>query len=117
MAIKYTFIVAAAILSCSSNAHASENMSLNLRPGEVHESCHDLATGKKLGYQYTGSSVTLFNIHYHKGKNIVYPVPDELAFRKNSSLITDSTQNYCLMWTNIRNMPVSLHYRVDLPAE
>ena len=117
MAIKHISLVATAVLICGSQTHAAESKSYNLRPGEVHESCYDLATGGKLNYQYTGSSVTLFNIHYHMGKDIIYPVPDELAFRRNSSLTSASAQSYCLMWRNIQGRPVALHYSVDLSTE
>ncbi|MCK5359473.1 MAG: hypothetical protein KAJ95_02545 [Gammaproteobacteria bacterium] len=117
MVIKLFFIVATVILSGCSVTHAAENKAISLRPGEIHESCHDLATGIKLNYQYTGGSVTLFNIHYHKGKEIIYPVPDELAFRRNSSLTAASTQTYCLMWRNIQGRPVAVQYNVDFPTE
>jgi hypothetical protein len=100
----------------TSAALASYEHSVVLAAGQVHETCNELPAGDVLSYQYTGSSVSLFNIHYHDGKNIIYPVPDELAFRRNSSLTTGSAQNYCLMWKNIRSTPVTIWYRIDLPV-
>lgn len=96
-------------------AQASYEHSVTLAAGQVHETCNSLAAGVALNYQYTGNSVTLFNIHYHNGKKVSYPVPDFLAFRTSGSLKTESAQNYCLMWKNIRNIPAIVRYRVDFP--
>ena len=97
-------------------AQASYENSVMLSGGQIHETCNKLEAGVVLNYQYTGNSVTLFNIHYHQGKEVSYPVPDFLAFRTSGSLKTDSAQDYCLMWKNIRNMPVIVRYRIDFPT-
>lgn len=117
MAIKYIYLVAVAILSCCSIVYAAENKSLNLRPDEVHESCHDLAAGAKINYSFECSSVALFNIHFHHGKEVSYPVAEKMILRSKGTLLADSTQTYCLMWSNPLRRTLTLRYKVDLPAD
>jgi hypothetical protein len=117
MAIKYLSLVATAIISYGSIVHAAENKSLNLRPDEVHESCHDLAAGAKINYSFECSSVALFNIHFHHGKEVSYPVAEKMILRSKGTLLADSTQTYCLMWSNPLSRTLTLRYKVDLPVD
>ncbi|MEA1890167.1 MAG: hypothetical protein U9N50_10360 [Pseudomonadota bacterium] len=117
MTIRQISLLTTAILSCSSNVHAAENQSFNLRPSEVHESCHDLAAGAKLNYSFESSSMVLFNIHYHRGKEISYPVAEKMMMRSSGTLSADSLQTYCLMWSNSQGRTLTLRYKVDIPVD
>jgi len=97
-----------------SPAQATEDQSLNLRPGKIHESCHKLERGSKLNYSFQVSSETLFNVHFHAGKVIEYPVTEQLALESSGSVAVETTQTYCLMWTNPQDHTVTLRYNVDI---
>ena len=116
MYIKNIRLLTMVILSCCSIVHADEDRSLNLRAGEVHESCHKLDDGVKLNYSFESSSPALFNIHYHQGKEIRYPVAEQTIMSNKGTLSADSMQTYCLMWTNPQSHTLSLHYKVELPV-
>ena len=116
MYIKYIIVLTTVILSYCSIVHADENRSLNLRTGEVHESCHELDTGVKLSYSFQSSSAALFNIHYHQGKEIRYPVTEQMMISRNGALSADSMQTYCLMWTNPQSSTLTLRYKVEVPV-
>ena len=111
----YIAIFTTAFAICCSGAQASDVKSVNLRPGKVHESCHKLAAGSKLSYSFQVSSETLFNIHYHAGKEINYPTKEHLALNSSDTVNIDATQTYCLMWTNPQSHTVTLRYHVELP--
>ncbi len=117
MTIRQISLLTTAILGCCSNVQATENQSFNLRPNEVHESCHDLAAGAKLNYSFESSSMALFNIHYHRGKEIRYPVAEKMMMRSSGTLSADSLQTYCLMWSNSQGRTLTLRYKVDIPVD
>lgn len=116
MCVKNIFLLTTVILSYCSIVHADEDRSLNLRTGEVHESCHELDDGVKLSYSFQSSSPALFNIHYHQGKEIRYPVAEQMMSSRNGILSADSMQTYCLMWTNPQSQTVTLRYKIELPV-
>lgn len=107
-------VIAAATIICSTQSHAINEQNLNLRPGKVHESCHKLDAGSKLSYSFQVSSETLFNVHYHMGKEIKYPVAEQQTFKDSGIVYIDITQTYCLMWTNPQEHTVTLRYNVDI---
>jgi hypothetical protein len=53
-----------------------------------------------------------FNIHYHVGKDAVFPVKQTQISSGRDTLNVTAAQDYCWMWTNKSNAPVSL--AVDL---
>ena len=112
--IKCVTLLAAVTTICSAQSHATDEKSLNLRPGKVHESCHKLDAGSKLSYTYQASSETLFNVHYHMGKEIKYPVAEQQALKDSGIVYIDTTQTYCLMWTNPQSHTVTLRYTADI---
>jgi hypothetical protein len=116
MYIKNILLLTTVILSYCSIVHADEDRSLNLRTGEVHESCHKLDDGVKLSYSFESSSPALFNIHYHQGKEIIYPVAEQIMMSNEGTLSADSMQTYCLMWTNPQSQTLTLRYKVELPV-
>ena len=111
--IKIIAVLATAVITCSSQTQASDEKSLNLRPGKVHESCHKLDAGSKINYSFQVSSETLFNLHYHMDKEIKYPVAEQQALKDSGTVYINTTQTYCLMWTNPQEHTVTLRYNID----
>ena len=50
-----------------------------------------------------------FNIHYHAGNAIAYPVRKN-AREVRSSYVPHKARGYCMMWANPRAQPVALEY-------
>ena len=41
-----------------------------------------------------------FNIHFHRGKDVVYPVKADAVSRAAERFTAPSAEEFCLMWTN-----------------
>src|SRR5512147_1103703 len=46
----------------------------SIPPRKIAEECFKLPAGKAIGYAFESSAPVDFNIHYHVGKDVVYPV-------------------------------------------
>ena len=62
------------------------------------ELCLELKAGDRVRYQFRSNADVDFNIHYHRGKEVFYPVKDT-ATRSAVALFTaPHADTYCLMW-------------------
>ena len=59
-----------------------------------------LSAGDKIYYEFTSDSDLRFNIHYHQGKEVLYPVPVKLTSSEKAVFAPDARNHYCLMWKN-----------------
>jgi hypothetical protein len=80
--------------------------------GKFVETCGKLAAGERVRWSFTSGSPVDFNIHYHVGKETVFPVNQTQVRSGQDALSVDVAQDYCWMWTNKGISPVSL--TVDL---
>ena len=84
---------------------------LSIAPGKFAELCGALAKGQSVQWSYEASSPLDFNIHYHQGKDVVYPARANAA-RSEGTLAVDAAQDYCWMWTNKSAAAVALLVRL-----
>jgi hypothetical protein len=79
-----------------------------VEPGQFAEICGKLQKGEAIAWQYQGSAALDFNIHYHVGETVIYPLrkPSAKAARGRLRVVLD--QDYCWMWTNKGAQPVAL---------
>jgi hypothetical protein len=90
---------------CSSAAVAGEapagakHVSVTLEPGKVHEACMKLENGDRRRYEWKSSAGVDFNIHYHSGSDVAYPVKKDAARSWRAGFVAKSAQEYCWMWT------------------
>jgi hypothetical protein len=85
---------------------------LSIAPGKFAELCGALAKGQSVQWSYEASSTLDFNIHYHQGKEVVYPARAS-ASRSDGTLAVDAAQDYCWMWTNKSAAAVALLVRLQ----
>ena len=71
-----------------------------IEPGKSYEACMKLSPVDKLYYEFTSSADLRFNIHYHEGEEVLYPVPVKLTASEKSVFSPKSRNHYCLMWNN-----------------
>lgn len=69
-------------------------------PGKFVEVCGTLTPGETVHWSFESAARLDFNIHYHAGKKVVYPVEPHLAAREEGLLAPPDRQDYCWMWTN-----------------
>ena len=83
-----------------------------LQPKALHEECVKLDAGEKRKYYWKSDAAVDFNIHYHEGPEVFFPVKRD-AMRGDGGVFTAKiAQDYCWMWT-ARDKPVKLEGRVE----
>jgi hypothetical protein len=69
-------------------------------PGQIAEECFNLPAGESIGYSFEATGSVDFNIHFHRGKDVFYPVRATGLLRAADRFKAESTEEFCLMWTN-----------------
>jgi hypothetical protein len=70
-----------------------------LEPGKLHEECMRLEAGQKRSYYWKSDGPVDFNIHFHRGDEVIYPVKRE-RMRGDGGMFTAKTgEDYCWMWS------------------
>lgn len=85
----------------------SKNVRLPAR--EFHEECLELAAGQRLAYVFTAQQTVQFDIHYHVGDTVSYPVRRNTR-HLHGEYTSHQTQGYCLVWTNPHTTGINLSY-------
>ncbi|ABM94600.1 hypothetical protein [Methylibium petroleiphilum] len=80
--------------------------------GKFVEACGKLAVGEGVRWNFAATAPVDFNIHYHVGKEAVFPAKQAQVSSGGDTLKVTVAQDYCWMWTNKGSAPVSL--TVDL---
>lgn len=68
--------------------------------GNFAEACGRLAKGDRVAWRFEAGQPLDFNIHYHLGKDVVYPVRQEGVANAQGTLVVPLDQDYCWMWSN-----------------
>ena len=72
----------------------------SIAAGKFIEVCGKLPAHAKVRWQFETSGATDFNIHYHVGKDVVYPNQQMQVTSAQDELLTTRDEDYCWMWTN-----------------
>ena len=83
-----------------------------LEPGKMHESCMSIEAGDKRRYSWKSDAPVDFNIHFHKGAEIVYVVKNNGMRGDGGAFTAKDGGGYCWMWT-ARDKPAKLEGRVE----
>ncbi len=86
-----------------------------LAPFAFREFCLEMSAQEKLRYDFQSDQPVDFNIHYHDGLTIRFPVELNRATGHAHEFVADVDQSYCLMWTNQNFAKASLRYRIIGP--
>jgi len=88
---------------------------VSLAPFEFRESCFEMTTQDTLRYDFQSDQPVDFNIHYHDGLTVRFPVQLNRVTAHADEFVADVDQLYCLMWTNQSIKRTSLTYRIIGP--
>jgi hypothetical protein len=69
-------------------------------PGKIAEECFKLPAGQTIGYAFEAAEPVDFNIHFHRGSAVEYPVQSDQVRQADDRFTAPSTEEFCLMWTN-----------------
>ena len=96
------FLLLAAVfapLAFAAESDAPSAFNATLGAGKVHEECMRLAKGEKRRYEWKSSTPLDFNIHYHDGNEVFYPVKRDGVGKGKGTFKAKVAQDYCWMWT------------------
>jgi hypothetical protein len=88
---------------------------LTVKPGGFGERCVRVERDGALAYEFAADGEVDFNLHYHRGQEISYPVRRAAIGRDRSRFVAPATGDYCLMWENRSATAVRIDGRIDRP--
>lgn len=77
-------------------------------PGKFAEVCGKLPASTSVRWGFEASAPLDFNIHYHAGKEVVFPSKLAATAAASDTLQTRLAQDYCWMWSNKLAKPATL---------
>ena len=86
--------------------------SVALDAAGMHEECAHLAAGEKRNYSWKSDGPVDFNVHYHQGREVFYPVKRTAMRGDGGTFTAKIAQDYCWMWT-ARDKAVKLEGRIE----
>jgi len=81
-----------------------------LQPGKIHEDCFSLRPHQHVQYNFKLDRPGKFNLHYHKGKEVFYPIRSESVSEQKGDYVAAVAQDYCLMWSGRKEGDTKLGY-------
>ena len=88
---------------------------VSLSPFEFREFCLEMAAQDEIRYDFRSDQPVEFNIHYHDGMKIQFPVQLSGITVHADKFVAEGDRLYCLMWTNQSLGTASLTYQVMRP--
>ena len=98
----------AELISFKLDANLSFKTQSNIQPGKFSEVCGKLKKGNLIRWQFDSSAPLDFNIHYHEGKEIIFPYKMNAIKSAKEELMISLDQDFCWMWTNKSGEAVKL---------
>lgn len=94
-----------AVVAVHAPAHADTPIQLSLAAGKADEACVKLAAGDTLRWRFEADAGVAFNVHHHVGKDVLMPVDVKDTRAHAGTVVADSTNEWCLMWTAPKERP------------
>lgn len=82
------------------NSQGRFEYSGQVAPGKFIEVCDKLRAGQTIQWQFETAVPADFNIHFHKGKDTVFPAKLSQSRQANEVLKVDTDETHCWMWRN-----------------
>ncbi|MBL8516169.1 MAG: hypothetical protein JNM76_04275 [Betaproteobacteria bacterium] len=80
-----------------------------IKAGKMFEKCLAVTSAQKLEYQFTTTKPVNFNIHFHVGDSVYYPVKrNKTTGEADRFQPTKAKEDYCLMWENKTSEDIDL---------
>ena len=90
------------------NAQGEFAKSVGVKPGQFVELCEKLPAGAKLSWSFKAEAALDFNVHFHEGNDVRYPVKQDQVTQAQGVFDAPGAQDYCWMWVNKGGSPVNL---------
>lgn len=107
-------IVVAAVFAGGVAAESATRLFAHpIRARGIGEECFELRSGQTIGYAFESTAPVDFNIHFHRGNAVEYPVKRDQIQQADDRFEASSTQEFCLMWTNRTQAPVRVNGKLS----
>jgi hypothetical protein len=100
-------VLAGALLVGHGATFAAEPFDFDVAAGNFDEHCLRIEAGEAIRWRFTATAAVDFNIHAHRGEQVIYPVRRDGVTRASGTFRAKGAEEYCLMWTNRGAAPVS----------
>ena len=101
--------VNAEVLDIQWNSAGEVEQSVTVPSGKFAELCGTLSKGQSVAWMFKADQPLDFNIHYHAGKDVVFPAKQDDLAESRGNLNVPIDQQYCWMWSNKRNTSARMH--------
>jgi hypothetical protein len=85
----------------------------SIAPGKFAELCGKLTKGSKVRWEFEAHAPLNFNVHYHVGKEVVYPEQRNAVTTAGGALQVKIDQDYCWMWSNKSEAATTLSVKLQ----
>lgn len=84
-----------------------------LKPSGIGEYCVALAVGQVVRYRFEAEAPVDFNIHMHRGEEVIYALQQEAVTRiEFVDFKPEQASDWCWMWTNKNATQTDVRYTV-----
>lgn len=91
--------VPAALAAPAAHDGKAREFTHTLKPGGVAEECLRLEAGRSRAFEWRSDSPVDFNIHYHQGDKVTYPVKANKQREGKGRFTAAAGEDYCWMWS------------------
>ena len=100
-----TSVLLAVLAINTANAKNSQKhfILVNSDKGNIGEVCPELKTGQILHFEFEASKDVEFNLHYHEGEKVTYPIEVQKTQSIKQAFKAPIDQTYCLMWKGLED--------------
>jgi hypothetical protein len=88
-----------ALAEAPADAGKARDFDHTLKPGGVAEECLRLEAGKSRSFRWASNDPVDFNIHYHHGDKVTYPVKHARQTQGDGRFTAKTGEDYCWMWS------------------
>ena len=102
----------AELLDIAWNASGNYEKTSTVQPGKFLGLCGELTKDQAIGWSFDADRALDFNVHFHEGKDVVFPEKQTAVTKASGTLNVASKQDYCWMWSNKTATPATLTARL-----
>lgn len=86
---------------------------VSVAPGKFVEICAPLEYGQSVHWTFEANQPLDFNVHYHVGKDVVYPAKQDGARNASGTVHVALRETYCWMWRSRQQALAEVRVRLN----
>ena len=81
---------------------------------DIGEICPEMDEGQTLDFEFESNHEVEFNLHYHEGEKVSYPIEPQKLNSLNKAFKAPIKQTYCLMWKGLSEVPSKIKVKYQI---